>query len=139
MIVALSALVLVAACASIGREQRDAELLARFEAAALAPVDSFRFLRLQGYTVLAEDRLVVWTRNDEAWLLRVDLPCNELRWAPMIGLSSSLSSVHARFDRVLAGGDRCRIREIRPVDVEAMRSSGSPPGPVVLAHSMAER
>jgi len=116
------AVLLLAGCASTGPAQREAAALARFEAAAGEPVTHFRFFRLQGFTVLGEQSLAVWTGPRQAWLLRVDAPCNELRWAPKIGLSSGFGQVSARFDRVLAGRDRCRIIEIRPIDTRALRA-----------------
>lgn len=119
------ALLLLTACASTGPAQREAAALARFEAAAGEPVANFRFFRLQGFTVLGEQSLVVWTGPSDAYLLRVDGPCNELRWAPKIGLSSGFGLVSARFDRVLAGHDRCRITEIRPIDTRALRAASA--------------
>lgn len=113
---------LLAACAT-RPDDREAAALARYEAAAAEPVASFRFQRLDGYTVLGPERVVVWTRPREAFLLAVDAPCSELPWVSAIGLTSSLGSVHARFDAVLAGRERCRIREIRPVDVKALREA----------------
>lgn len=121
-LVALVAACLLCACASRPAD-RDAAALARYEAAAGEPVASFRFQRLDGYTVLGPDRVVIWTRPREAFLLAVDGPCSELPWVSGIGLTSNLGSVYARFDAVLAGRERCRIREIRPVDVAALREA----------------
>lgn len=114
---------LLVACATPGPAAREAASLSRYEAAAGVPVDGFRFFRLQGFTVLGEDAVVVWTGPSEAWLLRVDAPCSELRWQPAIALTSSLNRVSARFDNVLVGRDRCRIREIRPVDGRRLRQA----------------
>ena len=104
-----------------GRAAVDAERLERFRGAAGEPVPSFRIMRLTDFTPLGERHLVVWTRRNEAWLLSVDAPCNEMRWNPAVGISSSLGRVHSGFDRVFAGRDRCRIREIRPVDVALLK------------------
>lgn len=132
-VLAVLVALLLAACASTAPAERDAALLARYEAAAGGPVPHFRFFRLQGYTVLDDRTLAVWTGPRTAWLLRVDAPCNELRWAPEIGLSSGFGLVSARFDRVLAGRDRCRITEIRPLDTRALRGRDEPAGPVRTA------
>jgi hypothetical protein len=114
---------LLAACATPGSAEREAASLARFEAAAGEPVPSFRFFSLDGYTSLGERHVAVWTRPREAWLVQVDEPCFDLRWALGIGLTSNLGRVHARFDRVVVGSQRCRITEIRPIDVAALRES----------------
>ena len=126
-VLVLSFAVLIGGCATGtasapgGRAAADAERLERFRAAAGEPVPSFRLMRLTDFTPLGERHLVVWTRRNEAWLLSVDAPCNEMRWHPAVGISSSLGRVYSDFDRVFAGRDRCRIREIRPLDVALLK------------------
>ncbi len=119
----VATVLLLAACATRGSAGRDAAALERFEAAAGEPVDSFRFVHLQGFSTLGDEHIAIWTRPREAFLLRVDGPCSDLGWTPFIGLSSSLGRVHVRFDRLHVGRDRCRIAEIRPIDVAVLRES----------------
>jgi hypothetical protein len=125
----LAAAMLAAGCATNPAE-RDAAQLALYRAHAGAPVDSFSYLgRISSWTPLGSEALVVWTTPSRAWLLDVDGPCHELAYAPAVQLSSSAGRVHTRFDSVtpLSSTDRhvipCRIREIRRVDVPALREA----------------
>lgn len=110
------------ACASLGPRERMAARLAEYERHAGAPVESFKFWDLDRWEVLGREQLVVWTRPNEAWLLTVDAPCNDLEWAHSIGLTSSVGHVHRRFDSVVLKNYRCRIKEIRPVDGRALKA-----------------
>ena len=117
----------LAACASTGggmrAADREAASLARYEAAAGEAVDSFRYFRLDGFTVLGDSELAVWTSPRQAWLLTVDDPCPGLRWALNVGLSARFGRVYTRSDTIMVERDTCRIRTIRPVDVAALRDS----------------
>lgn len=119
LLVVAVALALAACTSTGGAASREAASLARYEAAAGETVDSFRFRRLDGFTVLGDDALAIWTSQREAWLLTVDEPCTELRWAIALKLTSFSNRVFARTDKVQG----CRIRSIRPVDVAALRES----------------
>ncbi|HZH42928.1 MAG TPA: DUF6491 family protein [Lysobacter sp.] len=118
-----------ASCAS-DPAQRDAERLALYRAHAGAPVDSIRYFgRLDGWTPLGSDALALWTRPGEAWLVSLQGSCPDLPYAHAITVSDSIHRIHARFDRILplvhSPGARipCFIREIRPVDVKALRAA----------------
>jgi hypothetical protein len=118
----------LAACASAGTSE---EKLALYRAHALAPVQSFRYLsRIDGWTPLGDSAVAIWTRPHEAYLIEVDRPCADLDFAQAIGLTSQSGSVYARFDKVIprtgAGGVPpipCQIRQIRPLDVKALKSA----------------
>ncbi|GIX35705.1 MAG: hypothetical protein KatS3mg126_1484 [Lysobacteraceae bacterium] len=112
---------LLAGCAATGAAQRMATRLAEVESVAGSPVESFHFWDLHSWQPLGPRDLLVQTRVDEGWLIRVDEPCSGLEFATRIGLSSSQQRVYARFDEVLFERQRCRIREIRPVDLKALR------------------
>lgn len=110
-------------CASPGPRERMAARLAQVEAHAGDPVESFRFWQLDRWESLGRAELLVWTRPNEAWLLRVDEPCRDLEYANTLALSSSVGRVHRRFDAVLFEHQRCRIAEIRPVDGRALKTA----------------
>lgn len=113
----------LAACASPGPREREAAALARYEAAAGEPVPRFHAFSVRDWTALGENHLALWTRQNEAWLLTVESPCHELPWAMELRLDAVGSTVNARFDAVEVGGQRCRILEIRPVDVQRLKQS----------------
>ncbi len=123
---AASALAL-AGCASRGPS--DAERYALYAAHAGAEVDHFRYPgRINGWTPLGDTALALWTRPGEAWLLDLSGPCQDLRYTPAIGVTSTMNRVSARFDRVLVRSRGsidfpCHIRTIRPLDVSTLRDA----------------
>ena len=126
-ITALAAVSLaITGCSSLGSTtaaEREAASLARYEAAAGEAVPSFRFFRIDGFTTLGDHVVAVWAGPRQAYLLTVEEPCLELRWSVSIGVTSSLNSVYANFDRIQTRDGSCRIRSIRPIDVAALRES----------------
>ena len=76
---------------------------------------------------MADDpHVILSTRPTESWLLEVSGPC--LDWgsgSPLLRLSSTGPYVMAKFDRILTEGSpvSCRIEEIRPIDVKAVRAA----------------
>jgi hypothetical protein len=127
---------LVVAIAASGcatdRALRDEQRRALYLQHAGAPVPSFRYIgSINGWTPLGDDMLAVWTRPSEAVLLTLNGPCQELEFATAISLTSQFRTVYAKFDRVVpvsAGGIPnivipCPIREIRPLDVRALRDA----------------
>ena len=120
----------LSACAT--GKMSDNDKLALYRAHAQAPVQSFRYLsRIDGWTPLGDSAVAIWTRPNEAYLLEVDRPCPDLGFAQAIGLTSQTGAVYSRFDKVIPrvfGGGRpapipCQIREIRPLDVKALKAA----------------
>jgi hypothetical protein len=119
--VLIAMLMLLAGCSGIPKREDDRETLQRFMQYADLPVDRFTKLGgITGWRPLGRDHLVVWTNINDAYLLTVSRPCDDLRFANTIGVTSTGSSI-TTFDKVLAGNDRCPIVEIRPVDYKRMK------------------
>lgn len=118
------ALALLAACtAGIPVRQDPEEVRNRYEAYAGAAVDHFTWLgRFDGWEALGPEELVLFTSANNAYLLRVSPPCNDLRGAERVGLTSTGGSVYARLDSVTTRGWRCRILRIRKLDYRRMRA-----------------
>jgi hypothetical protein len=102
--------------------------LARYEAYAGAPVNSFNWLgRFDSWEPLGDDHVLVYTRPNEAYLLKVSGPC-QVRFATgPLGITSTNSTVLAGLDSIVVrngpGGPwQCPIAEIRPVDVRRMKA-----------------
>jgi hypothetical protein len=117
----IGAALLLGACARVGQEYTS-RVNARqqaYAAAAGAPVKSFHYFSLWSWEPLSDDQLAVYTRANEAWLLDLDGTCRNLQFTNHIGLTSSVSEVSVRFDRVITGkaDAPCFIKQIRPVDV----------------------
>lgn len=78
--------------------------------------------RIDGWRPLGRYELVVWTRIDEAYLLRVDPTCIELDTALGIRLESRIDgTIASGFDWVRVGRNRCRILKIHPIDYRLMK------------------
>ena len=123
--VAVLAALLASACASTRAPplERMGERYALYDRFAGPPVDKFRFWDMKRFEVLGENALAVWTTIDDAWLITVANPCDGLEFANSVGLSSTNRHVYQRFDTVSFDAQRCRIREIRPVDGDALEAA----------------
>ncbi|WP_407352023.1 DUF6491 family protein [Luteimonas sp. R10] len=121
------AMLALGGCASTGAS--DAEKLELYRANAGEPVPHFQFFgRINGWTPLGDSAVAVWTKPREAYLLELSGPCPDLPSSPAISLTSNMSRVYARFDKVMALNRSsiqipCHIREIRPLDVNAVREA----------------
>lgn len=116
----------VTGCAST-RAMPDAARAALYRAHAGEPVDTFPYMRpLTDWAPLDRHGLAVWTSPTRAWLLEVS-DCPDLEWAHAISVSNNVGRVSARFDQVTPLGTGrsipCRIEQIRPLDVKAIREA----------------
>lgn len=125
----VAAAFVAAGCATDARV-RDADRFALYRQHAGEPVSGFRYFgSINGWTPLGDAALAVWTRPNQAYLLTLSGGCPELDFAHAITLTHQFHTVSARFDRVipLGHGPRvaipCHIREIRPLDVAAIRAA----------------
>jgi hypothetical protein len=120
----LGALALLAACSSISVNEREQADRARVEAYAGQPVDHFTWLgRYDGWKPLGPREALVWTTPAKAYLIKVAAPCDDLRFATRIRLTSTLNTVYSRrLDYVKVHGWRCPIEEIRPVDYARLQA-----------------
>ena len=124
LIVPLIAVLGLGACAT--NRLSDTDRLALYDAHAGAPVKQIRFYNAMGWDRIDDEHVLLSMRPNDTWLLRVSGPC--LDWgsaSPTLRLSSTGPYVMAKFDRILTEGSpiSCRIEEIRPVDVKAMRAA----------------
>ncbi|HEU4663568.1 MAG TPA: DUF6491 family protein [Dokdonella sp.] len=120
---ALAACCLVASGARADTRETQRRNLERYTPYLQDPVESFPFWRLHEWQLVGPLDVVVWSTIKDAYLVRVRAPCPRLEWARSIAVTSKQShQVSARFDEVLAGGDRCPIEQIRPIDLVRMRA-----------------
>ncbi|HEY4365797.1 MAG TPA: DUF6491 family protein [Steroidobacteraceae bacterium] len=113
----------ITACSSGSpRRTSDAEELQRYSQYAGEPISSFSLLGgLYNWSSLGKDKVAVWTTSSQAYLLTVQLPCNELPFAQRIGVTSAGSTVSKGLDFVKVGHQKCPIAEIRPIDYRRMQ------------------
>lgn len=92
------------------------------------PVDQFAFPSLYKWQLAGADKVAVWSSADDAYLLTVETPCEQLQSTAQVGVTTQATqTVTRQLDAVTAGSDRCRILEIEPIDVQRME--GKPPKP----------
>jgi hypothetical protein len=114
---------LLAACSSVPYAQRTQQRLDAYNAAAGAPVRSFRFMtRIWSWEPLSNTQLVVYTVPNTAYLLDV-WTCPNLMWTQAIGLTSTVRTVSVNFDKVLTGRPYvpCTITQIRPINLAQLK------------------
>lgn len=119
-------LLALVACSGIPLEQRQDELRARYDSYAGAPIQQFTWLgHYDSWEPIGTNELVVRTTLNQAYLIRVAPPCENLEFTNRIELTSTANTVYAHLDFVKvgigSGGWRCPIQEIRPVDYLKMR------------------
>jgi hypothetical protein len=119
----------VSACSGIARREDPQTKLDRFMDYAGPSIDRIVYLgRYDSWQALTDDKLVVFTGVNDAYLLTVARPCTGLRFTNRIGLTSTGSTVSRGFDAVRFDRERCQIIDIRKVDYrkmkEDMRSTG---------------
>jgi Family of unknown function (DUF6491) len=115
-------------CASTP-SMREAERLTLYRNYAGEPVNGFQYFgHFSRWTPLGDSAIAIWVGPTRAWLLDLYGPCSDLEFAHSIRLSSNSGRVSARFDsvQVVQRGLMtmpCRIKEIRPLDVKALRTA----------------
>jgi hypothetical protein len=117
---------LLAACSSSGIPKHDdpqSQQRDRYASYAGPPQDSFTWLgRYDSWQSIGNNQLVIYTTPFDAYLITVASPCNDLPWVNTIGITSTTSTVSARFDSIKVKRTLCQITEIRKVDINKMKA-----------------
>jgi len=125
-LITLLASMSLAACASMGG-MSDTQKLALYSSHAGAPVRDIRYSSLLSWDKVDGDHLLLTLRPTEVWLLRLSGPCLDWSGASPSILVSPMTQgrLSVRFDRITTPQSpvTCRIEEIRPVDIAAVRES----------------
>ncbi len=126
--VAVFAAFVLSACSGIPQRTTDKEELDRYLQYAGEPISSVSSLgRYDSWRALGRDNLVVWTGINEAYLLSIAGPCNDLPFATRVAIKSRGPTL-SRGDSVIIGrGQRCLITEIRPIDYRKMKQDARKP------------
>ena len=107
---ALVAASLLAGTGAHAAAQADAEYTV---APTLEAVDHIPALaRIHGWHAVDRDSLIVWATPFSPYLVRIDQPSMDLKFANVIGLSEFAGSIHAKFDSVYVDGWKYRITDI---------------------------
>ena len=77
------------------------------------PVDSFHFFgRLDSWRAVDQDTLIVWTTAFRPYLIELGRPSHRLRFAHVIGISSTVGTVRSRLDEIYVDGMPYGIKSI---------------------------
>ncbi len=117
------------------------EQFALFQKYAGAPVSEFSMFELFQWQVVGPQNLVAWSTIRDAYLITVDKGCARLEWTNALSLTRAQKwKVSKTFDFVEFQNQRCKITEIRPIDLTAMRKDNQPLNPPVhSANAPAEK
>jgi hypothetical protein len=124
MVCLLGLAAVLSACSSIPLKERTTAERARLEAYAGVPLRHIAWYgRFDGWKPVSQDEALLWTTPRRAYLVKVAQPCEDLRFARRIGITSTLSSFTVRdHDHLKVRGEYCRIERIRPIDYERLRA-----------------
>ena len=111
-----------AACAS---SVPRAERLAYYESFAGEPVKQIRYFNPQGWDEVDDDHVLLTIRPTEVYLLRLSGPCLDYDHSQVaMSVTNTAGWIQNKFDYVSFGnGIRCRIIDMRPIDVAGMRAA----------------
>lgn len=105
----------------------DASRLAAYEAYLQPAVKSIRYTQARNWEKLTDHHLLLETRPNEQYLLKLDGPCLQFsNGSPSLIVDTHMTGMLAAgTDRIGTMDSRitCLIREIRPVDNAAMQSA----------------
>ena len=121
-ILLLATALLTAGCSGIPRRERDQEQLDRYLRYAKAPVDRITILgHYDNWQAVGQYQVMLWANINDAYLITVSPPCENLQFAQRIALTQTASTIYARLDAIVVRHWRCQITEIRPIDYMQMR------------------
>lgn len=93
----------------------------------LEPVESIWMRgRMSGWTALDRDTLIIWAGAFRPYLVELQRPAHDMRFAHAIGVTEFAGRVHSRFDSVVVRGMRYRIDEmyrLTPEDAKTLRAA----------------
>jgi len=111
----------VSACASSGETNGLKEELERYQRHAGADMQSVRYASIRNWTPVGHHAVVFEFNGPRHYLVDLSGPCDlDLRFSSSLRLESVRRNALGLFDRVIIGGEECRIESIRPVDMDAV-------------------
>ena len=116
----------LSACATTQRGS-DASQLAAYEPYLLPPVKSIRYLQARNWEKITDRHVLMETRPNEQYLLKLDGPCMQFsNGSPSLIVDAHITGMlSVGSDRIgtMDSPMRCLIREIRPLDLAAMKAA----------------
>lgn len=86
------------------------------------PIESFHFFgQLDSWRAVDRDTLIVWTTPFRPYLIELGRPSHRLRFAHVIGISSTVGRVHSQLDEIYVDGWPYRIQAIHRLTPQQAR------------------
>ncbi len=105
------------------RKAREAATLARYQAAAGAPVSGIRIFGSPSWDTIDGSHIVYTVSPTRQYLMTLGGNCMDWASGPSVGISSTLGQINTRLDSVhVSSGLTCSIERIQPLDVEKLKS-----------------
>lgn len=79
------------------------------------------FRSIDGWRPIDDDTLIVWATPFRPYLLELSRRSFDLRFADVIGVTSTAGTVYEKFDDIVVGGLRYPIKAIYKLDPESAR------------------
>ena len=99
-----------------------------YEAYAGEPISQFKFTQLYNWQRTGDKSMVLWTKPSTAYLLRLANNCDALTGRVTIQVGG-VDGIHGRLEAgmgdIIVGQMHCRVEEIRPIDLAAMKAAKS--------------
>lgn len=106
------------------RQAKEAATLARYQAAAAAPVSSINYFGSPRWDTVDGSHIVYVVSPKHQYLMTLSGPCMD--WAIgayIIGVSSDMGRISTNFDKIyVSRGPACSIKQIQPLDTGKLKS-----------------
>ena len=124
----IAAIVLGAAIAAAGNASAGGKSAHRENYAAFAgePIPEFRFTQLHNWQRIGDRTVVLWTRPNTAYLLTLASACDDLNSGFVLkigGVDGVNGRLRAGTGQISSGQLHCRVKEIRPIDLVALKAA----------------
>ena len=119
-------LVLIAAAVALAASPAAEAKKKKLDYAAYAgePVQEIRFFQLYNWQRSTDRQVVLWTKPSSAYVLELKNDCFELRGPRAVIEVGGVAAAPGRLtvnDELVVGQMHCRVRAIRPIDLDAMK------------------
>lgn len=88
-----------------------------------APEQHVPFVQYQNFEPVSESSLILYETMNRAYLVDIEESCWNLPYAQGIFVNHGGNTLSIAFDSIVIGDRSCRITEIRPLDVKAMKAA----------------
>ena len=110
---------------AVAQRAKEEARLARYQAAAGAPVSSINNvgIGMQSWDTIDGSHIVYMLSPNRQYLMTLGGTCMDWASGPVVGITSDMGRINVNFDSVrVSGGLSCSIQRIQPLDVGKLKS-----------------